>query len=228
MKEAELYLPIKAFFIENGYEVAGEVKDVDMVVYQEDTKIAIELKTSFNLKLIFQAVERQKYFESVYVAIPKPKFDKRYREMVHLLKRLEIGLITVNFLKTKTVVHVEHHPIVLERKTNHRKAKAIINELNKRTGVMDNIGGTTKEKRVTAYRESALHVAYALSLEESSKPSEIKKKTGLMNANAILYSNYYKWYERIDRGQYRLTSEGYQALETYHTIIDYFKSKENV
>jgi hypothetical protein len=224
MKEAELYLPIKAFFIENGYDVAGEVKNVDMVVYKDDEQIAIELKTAFNLKLLFQAVERQKYFESVYIAIPKPKYNKRYKEMIHILKRLEIGLITVNFLKSRTDVSVEHHPILLERKKNNRKAKAIITEISKRTGTIDNIGGTTKEKRVTVYRESALHIAYALSLMTQAKPSEIKKKTGVLKSNAILYSNFYGWYERVDRGIYRLSKKGYQALEEYSTIVDYFKS----
>lgn len=126
MKEAELYLPIKAFFIENGYDVAGEVKNVDMVVYKDDEQIAIELKTAFNLKLLFQAVERQKYFESVYIAIPKPKYNKRYKEMIHILKRLEIGLITVNFLKSRTDVCIEHHPILLERKRITEKPKQLL------------------------------------------------------------------------------------------------------
>lgn len=225
MKESELYLPIKAFFIENGYEVAGEVKDVDVVITKDDETIAVELKTAFNLKLLMQAVERQRYFDSVYVGIPRPKHNKRYKEMVHLLKRLEVGLITVDFLKSGPVVCIEHHPIPFERKTNTRKKRAIIKEVVNRTGLRDNLGGSTKQKRVTAYREAALYTAYVLSRFENAAPKEIKAITGLDKTSSILYSNFYGWFERVDKGLYALSQKGYDALKTYPEIVEYFKKR---
>jgi len=225
MKESELYLPIKAFFIENGYKVNGEVGDIDMVVTKDDP-IAIELKPTFNLKLILQAVDRQKMFDSVYVAIFRPaKLNKRYKEMIHLLKRLELGLISVDILKSGTRVVIEHHPIALERKKNHKKKRAIINEIANRTGIIDNIGGTTKMKRVTAYREQAIGVLYVLSQYENASPKEIKDILDHDKVGSILYSNFYQWFERVDKGSYRVSSKGIEALELYEPIVTYYKNK---
>lgn len=226
IKESDLYLPIKAFFIENEYNVSAEVKDVDMVITKEDERIAIELKKTFNLKLVFQAVERQRYFDSVYVAIIKPKYNKRYKEMIHLLKRLEIGLITVDFLKSGTRVHVEHHPILLNRKTDNRKKRAIIKEIKGRSGIMENIAGTTRQKRVTAYREAALYTAFALSRFNEASPKMLKDITGIDKTNQILYSNFYGWFSRVGQGRYTMTKKGFEALETYSEIVAYFKETE--
>lgn len=225
LKEADLYMPIKAFFIENDYTVKGEVKDVDMVVSKDDSHIAIELKTSFNLKLVLQAVERQKYFDSVYVAIFKPKGkNRRYREIIHLLKRLEVGLITVESLKQGMKVHIEHHPIAFNRSKNKRKEKAIIKEIITRTGVEDNIGGSTKVKRMTAYREASLLTAVVLADFECASPKEIKKISNLDKTGQILYQNHYKWFDRIGQGKYQLNTLGYTALNTYTETVEYFRN----
>lgn len=226
IKEADLYLPIKAFFIENDYDVSGEVKHVDLVAKKEDDIIAVELKKAFNLKLLLQAVDRQKYFQAVYVAIEKPKYSKRNKEIVHMLKRLEIGLITVNFLKSRTDVVIEHHPIPFNRQTNYKKKRMIIEEVNNRTGLKDNIGGTTGVKQVTVYRENAIGVAYALSVLGDTAPKHVKGLIGLDKAGAILYQNHYGWFDRIDQGVYRLNKKGRDALLQYPKIVEYYRKKE--
>lgn len=226
LKESDLYEPIKAFFIENGYSVNGEVKNIDMVVSKENEFIAIELKPTFNLKLILQAIDRQKMIDSVYVAIFKPKsINKRYKEIVHLIKRLELGLITVSILKSGTRVVVEQHPLEFNRKKNHKKKKAIIKEVNNRTGIMDNIGGTTKVKQVTSYREDSLAVATALKEFEEASPKDIKEITRIGKTGQILYKNYYGWFERIGQGSYKLSVKGHQGIESFKTISNYFKHK---
>lgn len=223
-KEAELYEPIKDYFLSHDYFVNGEVNSVDMVISKDDEYIGIELKSSFNLKLLLQAVDRQKYFDSVYVAIEKPnKKNKRYREIIHLLKRLEIGLITVTFLKKGPVVTIEHHPLEFKRAKNNKKKKMIIREVEGRTGVLDNVGGTTKIKRITVYRETALHICYALSLLDTAAPKEIKKMTENDKTGQILYQNHYGWYERVDKGVYKISNKGLKALKEYSEIIDHFK-----
>lgn len=223
LKEADLYEPIKSFFIENGYTVNGEVKSIDMVISKDDQVIAIELKPTFNLKLILQAVDRQKMLESVYVAIFKPKvINRRYKEIVHLIKRLELGLITVNVLKSGTRVVIEHHPLKLNRKTNNRKKKAIIKEINNRTGVVDNIGGTTKVKQITAYREASIAVAVAMSRYDYVSPKDIKSITHLDKTGTILYQNHYGWFDRVGQGKYELTPKGHAALISYEKISNYF------
>lgn len=222
-KECELYEPIKAYFQEHGYTVNGEVKNIDLVASKGDDVIAVELKPTFNLKLILQAVDRQKMFDSVYVAIFKPKsLNKRYKEMIHLLKRLELGLIVVNELRSGTRIEIEHHPLPFNRQKNHRKKRMIINEVNKRTGLVDNTGGTTKEKRITAYREDAIAICVALTLLGDSSPKHVKTLTGVDKSGGILYSNFYGWYERIGQGVYRLSNKGFDALKTYYKIADHF------
>lgn len=223
LKESDLYEPIKAFFIENGYKVAGEVKDIDMVASKDDDVIAIELKPTFNLKLVLQAVDRQKMFASVYVAIFKPKkINRRYKEIVHLLKRLEVGLISVNQLRSGVRVTIEHHPLEYNRQVNHRRKKAVIREIKNRSGIVDNLGGTTKIKRVTAYREQSIAIAVALNMLGDSSPKSVKTLTEIDKTGSILYQNHYGWFDRIAQGVYCITSKGRAAIEEYKEISDYF------
>lgn len=225
IKESDLYLPIKAFFIGNGYSVNGEVSNVDIVISKDDDLIAIEMKTSFNLKLLHQAVDRQKIFDSVYVAIPKPKQsfkNRRYNEIIHLLKRLEVGLITVTFLKSGPIVKVEHHPIEFMKKRNNKKRNSIINEINNRSGVIDNIGGTTRTKNMTAYKERSLYLACLLGHFGESSPKFLKTFGADTSSSNIMNSNFYGWFERIDRGVYRLSSGGYAAIQEYNEISQFF------
>ncbi|WP_240841203.1 DUF2161 family putative PD-(D/E)XK-type phosphodiesterase [Acidaminobacter sp. JC074] len=225
LKESDLYHPIKKYFESCGYKVHGEVKDIDMVIKKDDESIAIELKPTFNLKLILQAVDRQKTFDSVYVAIFKPKqINKRYKEVVHLIKRLELGLITVSVLKSGMRVTIENHPLAYNRKKNHKKKRAIISEIDRRTGIVENIGGTTGIKRMTAYREETIAVAVALSKYQEASPKQVKLFTDNKKTGQILYSNHYGWFDRIGQGKYRLTAKGFEALETYKEVADYFRN----
>lgn len=224
IKESDLYPPIKTYFTENGYQVQGEVNGVDMVISKDDQHVGIELKTSFNLKLLLQAVDRQKYFDSVYVAIEKPRLkNRRYQEIIHVLKRLEIGLITVTFLKKGPQVYIEHHPLTYHPRPNKRKKDNILKEVKGRTGIVDNVGGSHKTKRVTVYREASLFIALVLSKEHESSPKLIKEYTNNPKTGQILYQNHYGWFQRIGQGLYSLSDKGYEALSEYREIVDYFK-----
>ena len=98
IKETDLYGPIR-FFLENqGFQVQAEVKHCDIAAVKEGKTVIIELKKSFNLKLVYQALERQSLTDEVFVAIPRPQKGQReraWKDMLRLLKRLELGLITV-------------------------------------------------------------------------------------------------------------------------------------
>ena len=56
-KEEDLYEPIHKWLINNGYEVQAEVQSCDVVAQKEDELTIIELKKSFNLKLVYQCME---------------------------------------------------------------------------------------------------------------------------------------------------------------------------
>ena len=59
MKESDLYLPLKRFLEAQNYEVKGEVQDCDVLAVRGDeVPVVVELKLSFNLNVVLQAVDR--------------------------------------------------------------------------------------------------------------------------------------------------------------------------
>ena len=100
IKESDLYQPIKDYLDSLGYDTKGEVKDCDITAIKDDELIVVELKKGFTIELLYQAIERQKIADSVYVAIPLPKRgykNPHYKDLVTISKRLEVGLIFVGF-----------------------------------------------------------------------------------------------------------------------------------
>lgn len=83
MLEKDLFPPLKKYFKELGYNVFPEVpamyRGVDFVAVKGNDHIAVEMKLSFNRKVIQQANSNQKYFGKSYVAFPVRRakiFDK--------------------------------------------------------------------------------------------------------------------------------------------------------
>ena len=108
MLEIELYQPIQSFLNEQGYTVRGEIGAIDVFAMKNEHSIAVELKTSISLKLIYQAVERQKVADTVYVAVPKSAIrthQDSYKSFILLLRRLSIGLF---------VIHADQVEVVLD------------------------------------------------------------------------------------------------------------------
>ena len=111
-KESDLYAPVCEYFESVGYTVQAEVKNCDLVAVKDSETIIAELKTSFCLKLVYQALERQSVSDLVYVVIPRPKKGAKsteWRNMLKLMKKLDIGIITVAMdseLKTVDIVSV--------------------------------------------------------------------------------------------------------------------------
>ncbi|WP_322923036.1 DUF2161 domain-containing phosphodiesterase [Paenibacillus campi] len=229
-RETELYLPIKHFFVQQGYEVKGEVRHCDLVgiKHNESEPLIIEIKKTFNLALLLQGIERQKLSSNVYVAVERNRLKKgavnqRWSELVVLCERLGLGLITVTFYKTKApLVEVLCQParssasIVQPRKGSRRER--LLREVAERSGDY-NLGGSSGVPLVTAYREKALHVAQALGTREGISPRELREQSGVPSAAAIMQANYYGWFERIAHGSYRLSSAGKQALDDYRHIM---------
>ena len=71
MRETDLYDPIKAFLIRQGYTVKAEVGSVDIVALRgDDPPLIVELKTGFSLSLFHQCIDRQSVTDIVYFAVP--------------------------------------------------------------------------------------------------------------------------------------------------------------
>ncbi len=224
MKESELYLPIKAFFENMGYTVKGEVKGCDLVAEKDGRFVAVELKTSFNLKLVYQALERRKIAKEVYVCIPRPKNGARsraWKDMVGLLKEIQVGLITVAVespVKTVEIV-IESG----EKKGTGKKALSLKAEFESRSQDL-NIGGVRRTKLMTAYREKSVKMA-ALCLVVGDVKTKTARELGCDNSEIRLLSdNFYGWFEKLGRGVYAISEKGREEIkeEKYNVLFEYY------
>lgn len=226
MKETDLYNPVKELLEAEGYNIKAEVSDVDIAAIKENELLIVELKTSLNLKLILQAVKRQRLTETVYVAIPRPVYKKRFnkdiRDKEYLLKRLSLGLIYVNFESEKPYAAVKFDPaqfnMKISRGKSGRKTKLLIKEHQSRSDDY-NTGGSVRTKLVTAYRENSLKIAYILKDSNSMKTKELRDAGAPDKTTEILYKNYYGWFEKVGRAEYKLTEQGEKAIIKYRQII---------
>jgi hypothetical protein len=226
--ETDLYKPVREYLEGLGYNVQGEVKDCDLAAIMGEELVVVELKTAFNLKLLAQAVKRQRAADSVYVAIPRPKggaWSSGWRDMCMLLRRLELGLITVALNKEEDPVEVHFHPNTFDRLKSSRTGKKvrhhIIKEASSRSGHY-NTGGSTKKKLVTAYREKAVHAACCLMKYGPLSPVRINKLGVGARAANILQDNHYGWFTRVSRGIYELDNSAKEFLDAYPELVEHY------
>lgn len=209
--ETSLYLPVKNFLEGAGYTVKGEIGGCDLVgLSDEDPPVLVvcELKLSFNLELILQAVDRASVADEVWIAgrvSAKGKgreSDKRYRD---LCRRLGIGMLGISDNGTVNVIVASVTPMP---RTNPKRRSRLIREHQKRRGDPA-VGGSTRTPLMTAYRQQALGCAAVL----ASGPLKVREiRSSVPEAGKILQANVYGWFERIDRGVYGLTPAGLEAL----------------
>lgn len=215
MKESDLYLPLKAFLVSQGYGVKGEVGDCDLLAVRgSEAPIVVELKTSLNLSVILQAVNRLSLTPNVYIGVPKQSksLKRQKKEMIKLLRMLGLGLIAIDPYPGRQGVTVILDPGPYKPRISKPRQKRLLGEFEKRVGD-PNLGGTAKKKGIiTAYRQQAVEIAGYLESRGPTKASEISKALELPKARNILYKNHYNWFERISRGIYGLTSRGRREL----------------
>lgn len=212
IKESDLYIPVKTFLEAQGYTVKAEVGAADVMACRDpDPPLIVELKTALNLQLIMQGVARQGLFDHVYLAVPHPaKWTHRYRDLIAVLRRLGLGLLTV---KNDTVApHLDPGPY--QPRKNAVKAGRMLREFHQRQGD-PNIGGTTGIKRMTAYRQDALCIAAALcAFPDGQSPAALAKATSIARTATILRDNHYGWFNHPARARYVLSPQGKAALSS--------------
>lgn len=215
LKETDLYQPIRDYLIQNGYTVRSEVINCDITAIKDDDLIVIELKRSANIQLLIQATERQRITDSVYVAIPAPKTrGSRWRGIQRVLRILEVGLMVVSFATKIPTVKVMFDPLPYTGKRRQRKRRAVLKEIAERSGEY-NVAGSTGKKVITAYRENAIHIACCLETFGAMSPKRLRLLDTGEKTLSILSSNFYGWFQRIERGVYDLTASGKTALSDY-------------
>ena len=163
--ETALYLPVKRFLEKLGFTVKGEVGGCDLVALSgDDPPIVVigELKLSFNLELVLQAVDRAAACDEVWLAARMSargkgrESDARYR---NLCRRLGFGMLAVT--NTGEVEVIVKPPTTSPRR-NPKKRSRLVAEHQRRKGDPA-LGGSTRAPIMTAYRQQALACASALS-----------------------------------------------------------------
>lgn len=211
--ETALYLPVKRFLENLGFTVKGEIGGCDLVALSgNDPPIVVigELKLSFNLELLLQAVDRAAACDEVWLAAKMSvrgkgrESDSRYR---NLCRRLGFGMLAVT---STGVVEVIVKPTTMPRR-DPKKRSRLVAEHQRRKGDPA-LGGSTRAPIMTAYRQQALLCALAL----SHGPRRVRElRPEIPDAPKILLHNVYGWFDRAERGVYMLTDAGRTALKRW-------------
>jgi hypothetical protein len=212
--ETALYLPVKRFLEKLGFTVKGEIGGCDLVALSGDDPPVVvigELKLSFNLELLLQAVDRAGACDEVWLAAKMSmqgkgrESDARYR---NLCRRLGFGMLGVT---GRGDVEVLVKPPTSAPRRDLRKRSKLIAEHQRRIGDPA-LGGSTRAPIMTAYRQQALACASALS-EGPQRVRDLRKH--VPDAGKILLHNVYGWFDRAERGVYVLTDAGRAALKRW-------------
>ena len=212
--ETALYLPVKRFLEKLGFTVKGEVGGYDLVgLSGDDPPIVVigELKLTFNLELMLQAVDRAGACDEVWLAARMSargrgrESDARYR---NLCRRLGFGMLAVT---DSDEVRVIVRPVTTAPRRDPKKRSRLVAEHNKRKGD-PTLGGSTRSPIMTAYRQQALACASAL----APGPRKLRElRPDIPDAPKILQHNVYGWFDRAERGVYVLTDAGRAALKRW-------------
>jgi hypothetical protein len=217
MPETSLYPAVKHFLEAAGFHVKGEVHGCDVVAvhHREKLRLAIvEMKLGFNLDLLLQAVDRMHVADEVWVAVPATRRGRDRDRRVHRLCRLiGVGLLAVNAARDRVEVLAEPEPY--KPRPNQRRRTRLLSEHARRRGD-PSPGGSTRQPVMTAYRQQALACA-ALLRAGPGRPHDLRAVAP--DAGRILLSNVYGWFERTQRGVYRLTELGETALQRWPEIV---------
>jgi hypothetical protein len=212
--ETALYLPVKRFLEKLGFSVKGEVGGCDLVALSDgDPPVVVigELKLSFNLELVLQAVDRAGAADEVWLAARMSargkgrESDARYR---NLCRRLGFGMLGVT---SRGEVEVLVKPPTTAPRRDPRKRSKLVSEHRRRVGDPV-LGGSTRAPIMTAYRQQALVCAAAM----SAGPRRVRDlRADCPDAGKILLHNVYGWFDRAERGVYVLTEAGRAALKRW-------------
>jgi hypothetical protein len=212
--ETALYLPVKRFLEGLGFSVKGEIGGCDLVGLsgaEPPVVVICELKLSFNLELVLQAVDRAMASDEVWLAARLSangkgrESDARYR---NLCRRLGFGMLGVT---DKDEVRVLVKPPTTAPRRNPRKRSKLELEHQRRRGD-PTTGGSTRAPIMTAYRQQALACAAALA-HGPLRPRQLKLV--VPDAPKILRGNFYGWFINVERGVYTLTNAGLAALKRW-------------
>jgi len=216
ISEIQLYAPVKALLVAQGYDVKGEVGAADVVGVRGEDVVIVELKTGFSLTLLQQGVARQAITDAVYVAVPKWAGKagwRAFKSNIALCKRLGLGVISVD-LAPKTgndVVQVHCDPVEFKPRKSKVRRNALLREFTRREGD-PNKGGMTRTTIMTGYRQEAMRIAVHLSENGPCKGAAVALAVEVTGATRLMADNHYGWFYRVAQGIYTLSDAGAVAV----------------
>lgn len=216
--ETNLYRPVKRFLEQLGFEVKGEICGCDLVAIRDGTPAAIiigELKLTFTLDLVLQAVDRSAACDEVWLAVRASRRGRgreQDRRVKKLCRLLGFGLLAV---AASNKVEVVVEPVPWRPKRDAKRRSAIVAEHRRRQGDPA-VGGSTRRPIMTAYRQQALACAAALA-QTPARPRDLK--LAMPDAPKILLRNVYGWFVRVERGIYALSDSGRAALMQWQAAM---------
>lgn len=223
-KESDLFEPVQQYFESLGYKVNGEVGNCDILAEKEGYLLAVEMKLSLNLEVILQAADRQRIVDGVYIATLRPKGKialKKNSKVIHLLKRLELGLIYVYFENEQSYLEVIQEAMPYDREKSRqmykKKREKYQQELEKRVTLVK--GGVNRTKLVTAYKEDAIRLAICLEKAGEASPKQLADdKFTNVRIQTILSKNYYGWFRKCGKGIYSVSEQWFAEKSNYDYI----------
>jgi hypothetical protein len=210
LRETALYTPVKSFLESLGFAVKGEICGCDVVGIRPGEPpilLIAELKLSFTLELVLQAVDRLRCADELYLAVAASRRGRdQDARVVRLCRLLGVGLLAVDLRLGKVAVLCE--PLPYRPRANLPLRRRLIREHQLRQGD-PSVGGSSRRPIMTAYRQRALACAEAIR-DGSARPRDLRHLAE--DAGAILLRNVYGWFERVRPGHYRLSDTGRAAI----------------
>ncbi len=226
--EKDMYPILKDFFETKGYKVNAEVKDCDIVITKDDYLAVVEMKLKLNITLVHQALKRLDITNNVFMAVQRPKKQhlKEKNKMKKLARRLNIGLIFVDPLSINNSIEIVVEPTEESKPKNTKKTRAIQKEIEGRR-FDSNMGGVTNTEVLTAYRDMNIKLACICETYTVISPKFLKENFGIEKTYPILYNNFYKYFVMFGKGDFGLSDEGQEMLNSnkYIDLVSIYRKE---
>ena len=184
--------------------------------------IVVELKTRMSLAFVAQATSRKRISESVYLAIPLVGSSTTVRDAARIfevLKRLELGLLIVRFLRTGIRIEPVLHPRLYIPRNRPKLRRLVLREIDARYAELDTSGQAGDRPRFGAYKQRALLLASLLAELGECSPARLRAVGAPASSGRILAANLYGWYEHPARARYRVSEAGSAALRNHASVV---------
>ena len=150
--------------------------------------------------------------------------------MLQILEKLEIGLITVAMDSPSRAVSIVCHPPAIPGAKMLKNRQKMVREIDGRSADR-NVGGSSKTKLMTAYREKSIKIAYVLSfVGEPATAALLRKEFDCPeDTYRVMKGNYYRWFKFLGNARFALSAAGKKMLQSgeFREIVTFYSDFYN-